>query len=61
MKVWSRKNILILMEYDYIQVENKDDMSLVIDLCIDLLRTNLKIDLSFIGKTCNKFIKCFQK
>ena len=53
--------ILILMEYDYIQVENKDDMSLVIDLCIDLLRTNLKIDFSFIGKTCNKFIKCFQK
>jgi len=53
--------ILILIEYDYIKVENKDELSTIIDLCIDLLQTNLNLKIPFIGKICNCISLFFTK
>jgi hypothetical protein len=47
------KNILfILMEYDYIKVSNKDELNIMIDLCIDLLQTNLDLKKSLLSNIC---------
>ena len=48
------KNILfILMEYDYIKVSNKDELNIMIDLCIDLLQTNLDLKKPLLSNICS--------
>jgi hypothetical protein len=52
--------ILILIEYDHIKVDNKENIDLLIELCIDLLRTNLDLTINLIDKLKECF-SCFNK
>jgi len=59
--IFIKNIILILIEYDYIKVENKEELNLIIDLCIDLLQTNLNLKISFMGKICDCISSVFKK
>ena len=59
--IFIKNIILILIEYDYIKVENKDELSTIIDLCIDLLQTNLNLNVPFMGKICDCISSIFKK
>ena len=52
--------ILILIEYDHIKVDNKENIDLLIELCIDLLRTNLDLKVNLFDKLKECF-SCFKK
>lgn len=59
--IFIKNIILILIEYDYIKVENKEEFNLIIDLCIDLLQTNLNLKIPFMGKICDYITSFFHK
>jgi len=48
--------LLILIELEYIKVDNKDDIVLTIDLCIDLLTTSFDVS----GSLFDTIKKCFK-
>lgn len=52
--------ILILIEYDHIKVDNKENIDLLIELCVDLLRTNLDLKINLFDKLKECF-SCFNK
>ena len=49
--------ILILIELDHIKVNDKDNIVLIIDLCVDLLTTSIDFSDSLIDKIKGCF-KC---
>jgi len=59
--IFIKNIILILIEYDYIKVENKEELNLIIDLCIDLLQTNLNLKIPFMGTICDCISSVFKK
>ena len=52
--------ILLLIEYDHIKVDNKENIDLLIELCVDLLRTNLDLKINLLDKLKECF-SCFKK
>ena len=52
--------ILLLIEYDHIKVDNKENIDLLIELCVDLLRTNLDLTINLFDKLKECF-SCFKK
>ena len=59
--IFIKNLILILIEYDHIKVKNKEEITLIIDLCIDLLQTNLNLNVPFMGKICDCISSLFKK
>ena len=55
--------ILILIEYEYIKVNNKENIDLLIELCIDLLQTNLELKINLWDKIkrCKQYFSCSKK
>ena len=52
--------LLILIELEYIKVDNKDDIVLTIDLCIDLLTTSFDVSGSLFDTIKKSIKKCFK-
>lgn len=52
--------ILLLIEYDHIKVDNKENIDLLIELCVDLLRTNLDLKMNLLDRLKECF-SCFKK
>ena len=52
--------ILLLIEYDHIKVDNKENIDLLIELCVDLLRTNLDLKINLLDRLKECF-SCFKK
>ena len=59
--IFIKNLILILIEYDHIKVKSKEEITLIIDLCIDLLQTNLNLNVPFVGKICDCISSLFKK
>ena len=59
--IFIKNLILILIEYDHIKVKSKEEITLIIDLCIDLLQTNLNLNVPFMGKICDCISSIFKK
>ena len=59
--IFIKNLILILIEYDHIKVKSKEEITLIIDLCIDLLQTNLNLNVPFMGKICDCISSFFKK
>ena len=52
--------ILILVEFDYIKINDKDSINSTIEFCIDLLRTNLDLKINLFDKLKECF-SCFKR